>query len=289
MGKAMAKAVLACVALSVALSGCASMEKWCGHSKEAKSGLVASWNFDEGSGNLTLDQGPHKLNGKITNPAYVKRGDGYCLYFNGYVPGGKSSYVECGRSTYLNPRKALTYEAWIRIQGRDKENLRGIMGQSRETNGFQINPEPRVRMHITDLGNACWSKLIQNEWVHAVGTFDGKTLKVYINGELSDSKDSKEDHAIEAKDFYLGYVGTKPAIDDEGYFRGWIDEARLYNCALTAEEVKARYEATKAGFPAPGTDVEVIAPLAPAAAPAPAPAPTTAPVPAPAAPAPGPA
>ncbi|KAF5413494.1 MAG: hypothetical protein C5S49_08475 [Candidatus Methanogaster sp.] len=79
------------------------------------------------------------------------------------------------------------------------------------------------------------------EWVHhtAVWYPDG-TVKVYINGN-SDFKFSFGNPGFTFRsdeNFYLGRGWNRNPL----YFTGTIDEVRIYNRALTAEEIKTHYE-----------------------------------------------
>lgn len=67
------------------------------YSCSEENGLVACWNFDEGSGEVAHDQSGNKNDGKIYGAAYVKRGEGYALEFD-----GEDDYVDCGNNESLN-------------------------------------------------------------------------------------------------------------------------------------------------------------------------------------------
>jgi len=73
------------------------------------------------------------------------------------------------------------------------------------------------------------------EWYHFAGTFDGKTLRVYINGELEGEKEIGQPIAPSDLELWIG-------ADDYGrptdFFPGVIDEVRIYNRALSADEIK---------------------------------------------------
>ena len=75
------------------------------------------------------------------------------------------------------------------------------------------------------------------EWYHIVGIWDGKILKIYLNGKLS--KETK--------------VGDSPVIDDGpvqiggcnkvgNMFKGAVDEVKIYNRALTEDEVLNNFQ-----------------------------------------------
>lgn len=77
-----------------------------------------------------------------------------------------------------------------------------------------------------------------NEWNHVTAVYDGSTTQyIYINGVLKDT------HSITQLNTALGgyhTIGT-PAIGGEGYFKGSLSGVRIYNRALSADEVGLLY------------------------------------------------
>lgn len=73
----------------------------------------------------------------------------------------------------------------------------------------------------------------EKTWVHVTGTFDGRAMNIYVNGELE--KENKQSAKIfeGSTPFQLAQHGN-----DSGYFAGVIDEVALFNRALSASEVK---------------------------------------------------
>jgi hypothetical protein len=76
---------------------------------------------------------------------------------------------------------------------------------------------------------------VDGTWMHVAATFDGTTLRMYINGILESSV-AATGQTIAANALPLmigGQDGTAPGR----YFLGWMDEARVYNRALSATEI----------------------------------------------------
>jgi hypothetical protein len=70
--------------------------------------------------------------------------------------------------------------------------------------------------------------------MHVVGTYDGSTVRLYIDGTLEDSIPGPS--SVAANSLPLG-LGAEPS----GYrsMNGAIDEAGIYGYALSAAEVDA--------------------------------------------------
>jgi hypothetical protein len=80
-----------------------------------------------------------------------------------------------------------------------------------------------------------------DSWHLLTGTYDGTTRKIYIDGIL---RNSVGDSGSIAENDYLLLIGANPW---NSYYTGAIDDVRLYNYALTAEEVALQYVAVMGG------------------------------------------
>ncbi|WP_340818998.1 LamG-like jellyroll fold domain-containing protein [Methanolobus sp. WCC4] len=77
-----------------------------------------------------------------------------------------------------------------------------------------------------------------NEWYFVAVTKDGSELKFYINGELKDTKTTAV--SIPRSDTKL-LIGIDPPGVTE-YFKGSMDDLRIYNIALSQSEISAIYQ-----------------------------------------------
>ncbi len=81
-----------------------------------------------------------------------------------------------------------------------------------------------------------------NQWYHIVAVIDGTNLKIYINGALDRSQTVLNNDKSTAYPFILG---NGKLLDNTTFWTGLIDEVRIYNRALTAEEVLEHYNLTR--------------------------------------------
>ena len=82
---------------------------------EEPSGLIASWSFDEGRGDVVRDSSGNGHHGTIHNGEWCEGRSGSGLEVN-----GKDAWVDCGKAESLSLTQAVTIEAWVR-----PENARG--------------------------------------------------------------------------------------------------------------------------------------------------------------------
>ncbi|MGM0879911.1 MAG: LamG-like jellyroll fold domain-containing protein [Bacillota bacterium] len=87
------------------------------------------------------------------------------------------------------------------------------------------------------------SQLVANQWVHVAVTLGGGTAKLYVGGEL---KASASNFTIKPSDFKpsVNYIGKSQWPDP--LLNGMIDEFRVYNSVLSAEEIKSAMNNTAA-------------------------------------------
>ena len=74
-----------------------------------------------------------------------------------------------------------------------------------------------------------------NTWFHLVGTYDGATIRLYVNGALAGSTASA--HTLNSTAPLT--IGGQPDGATAEYFQGRIDEITLYDRALSASDVTA--------------------------------------------------
>ncbi|MBI2928666.1 MAG: LamG domain-containing protein [Verrucomicrobia bacterium] len=214
---------------------------WPSLAKAAEPGLLAHYNFDEGSGVILRDVSGHGHDGRIHGARYVPRGRGSCLEFDGV-----DDFVDCADpSGALDTRGAVTLEAWVcpahRVSGEA-----GIAGKHFESYLLSYYADGQCWWYVSSGGNNAKSLLTPGAWHHVVGTFDGTALRLYLDGQLANASPSKFATAKPGKNFFLGCVLGDPNATDPNYsrstfFPGQIDEVRVYGRALSEAEVKAHF------------------------------------------------
>jgi hypothetical protein len=76
-------------------------------------------------------------------------------------------------------------------------------------------------------------------WVHVASTYNGSTLRIYVNGVLDRSLSVSGRTCASAEPLTIGAKNKTSAGTVEAYFDGRIDDFRVYDRALTAAQIKA--------------------------------------------------
>jgi len=224
------------------------------------SNLVAHWQFDEGSGTIAYDSAGNN-DGTIYGAQWTTGIIGGALDFD-----GDEDYVEIPDADCLTPRYEITISWWIFNRGGQSASIckhafcpsePSSPGNSRayhlSVNDNYINNNSYTTMAIYSAVNTYdyisyitsdnrWSL---NGWHHVVGTFNRGQAAIYIDGEMKASKTFTVSSIMnDAQPLIIGglweYCGTDSF---QSGLNGLADDVRIYNRALSAEEIQQIYQA----------------------------------------------
>ncbi|HVY07504.1 MAG TPA: LamG-like jellyroll fold domain-containing protein [Burkholderiales bacterium] len=218
-------------------------------SASAQTGLVAAYSFNEGAGTTVADVSGNGNNGTISGASWSTTGKfGNALTFN-----GTSARVTVANSTSLKLASGMTLEAWV-YPTQTPTGWRAVIGKN--VDGYYL-------MASTDVGNrpgagGTWtggnqntiapSAIPVNTWTHLATTFDGATVRVFVNGVQVASQAQTTALAPTTGTLQIG--GDSYPSE---YFAGRIDEVRIYSRALSAAQIQADMTTPVGGAAAPDT------------------------------------
>jgi hypothetical protein len=199
------------------------------------SGLVAAYGFDETSGATVVDSSGNNNTGTLGAGVARSQGRfGGALLFNG------DSSVTVPNSASLNLTTGMTLEAWVfptastswatTIMKEQTNGLAYSLYASSSANRpiVYFNTGKSTTRHRYLSGPAA---LPLNTWSHLAATYDGVTLRLYINGAQVSSQPQTGSIITSTGALRIGG-------DSAGeFFRGLIDEIRIYNRALSPSEI----------------------------------------------------
>jgi hypothetical protein len=200
------------------------------------SGLVLAFSFDQGSGTTVPDSSGKNNTGTLTNTTWSASGKyGGALSFN-----GSSSWVTVADNTTLDLTNGMTLEGWVNPSAAGttwrtvliKQNTNALV-YSLYSNTDTQRPSGHV-FTSTEFDTRGTAAVPLNAWTFLSATYDGSTLRLYVNGTQVSSKAVTGSMANSSGVLRIG--GN--SIWGE-YFAGLIDNVRVYNRALSATEIQS--------------------------------------------------
>jgi len=199
--------------------------------------LAAHWKLDEGSGETVADSSGNGYGGVLVgDTAWVAGQDGGALVFD-----GNEDFVEIADSNDLNIVNQITVAAWVKVDAFDNK-WQAIVAKGDRSWRLQRNAgNMGLEFACSGLlvpGNR-WGSIYgsvdvnDGQWHHAVGVYDGEEISLYVDGKLDVS--AKAPGKIRVNDKAVMIGGNWDRRDR--CWNGAIDDVRIYNYGMTAEEV----------------------------------------------------
>ncbi len=216
-----------------------------------KKGLVASYGFNEAaSKGLKFGDFSGNHNGAIGHGVRRVKGKfGKGLYFN-----GTSSWLTVPDHASLDLTRRMTLEAWVKPQaGSGKRTILAKLG--RGSNAYALNAATHGggAGGVAGIGGAkkvtAPDDLPLGKWTHIAVTYDGAALRLFFNGAQIGTTPVQGKMTTSGGPLRIGgnFIGG-------GWFKGVIDEVRIYNRPLAATEIQTdmrRSAGPRAPAPAP--------------------------------------
>jgi hypothetical protein len=215
-------------------------------------GLMAYYPFNgtamDESGN---NNHPIFNNATLTNDRLGNTNSAY--HFNGI-----NNYIRIKNSPFLNSKKNIALSVWVRPTGfyydichasqilskgggnymDGSYALRyddALYSQGNGCSGDRLSDSTHMNFRGTGTGVQAYSPFIQkNKWYNLVYINDGDTAKLYVDCELK--------YAVAFKEIFTNNDDLFIGKSDDELFPFWlnadVDDIRIYNRALSAQEIK---------------------------------------------------
>jgi hypothetical protein len=162
---------------------------------------------------------------------------------------GHSTYVGASTNKDLNIKDEITIEAWIKAVAWASSPAGGTIvckhGWTSGEKGYVLRAGGNGQLSFNFAGkNAGWQEVLSapgalqlNTWHHVAGTYNGTTLKIFIDGVQAGSQSFNGE--IETTANYKLKIGK---VSDNGaangrYWFGFIDEVRIWKKALSQVDI----------------------------------------------------
>jgi len=164
------------------------------------------------------------------------------------LDGVNDIFIDSNANLNFVAAQAHTIEMWIHPFSSNSDHFFGIGSDNGVSNKYTehmwIDGDSKIVLGLRRTWHGNWisstsdSAVSLNEWSHIVAVNDGSDIKIYINGQLedTDSLGSFSDYPLDDNNLEIGGYDAW-----SGYFNGSIDEFKLWNRSLSAEEVYQQY------------------------------------------------
>ena len=214
----------------------------------APSDLVAAYGFG-GSGTTVRDDSGNANTGTISGAAWSTAGkNGQALSFDGV-----NDWVTVADSAALDLTSGMTLEAWVRPTALGSSWRTALIKEQPGNLAYALyahngasGPSGHVFVGGDRFGVAP-TALPTKTWTHLATTYDGATIRVYANGAQVARRAQTGAIATSNSPLRLGGNTVWPE-----WFKGSLDDVRVYNRALSAAEIMTDMATpVAAGSPAP--------------------------------------
>lgn len=193
---------------------------------------IVYWPFDNNADDIIASNNANVHGATLVSDRFGNANSAYSF-------DGIDDYLEVSDSPVLNFGGAGTISLWVKQNGDPGCLLwkRFYIGSTGWTMYFA---QPNLLVNYVN-SNAVYTKgnATSDVWQHIVLVSDGNYSRLYIDGELTDSKNTS------------GFQESSASLligkdENNNYFKGMIDDVHIYNCALSNTQVSSLYNQEQA-------------------------------------------
>ncbi|MFC1765458.1 protein kinase [Planctomycetota bacterium] len=210
--------------------------------------LIGWWPMTAADDKQLKDASGNEHHGRLLGDAHVMMDPdrGAVLHLD-----GEGDWVDCGHIPDFNPGEALTVAAWIRVDRFSRRRQMLISNGNWEINRelsrrvlkfgcrslsspdiFRLNNDTDLKTPVDD-----------NRWHHVMGVYDGTRIYQYVDGQLDRSVCVAGSLVPSELPLCIGARSPGSRSNERRFeWEGLIDDIRIYNRALSQDEVKTLFE-----------------------------------------------
>jgi len=198
-------------------------------------GMVMLHNYESGATDASGTGNDGSIHGPVSATGKYGKGLSY---------DGADDYVSVAEDSTLKTTGPMTVAAWIKPDtiSSTKEQDRIIAQGSPRNYELTISTgdtgcdsgdgDVQWRLFSNADDRICGGKLALGQWNHVAGTFDGSTMRLYVNGQLAQSYSYAKGSTLNPGPLY---TGNRPEM--QRAFDGVMDEVAVWARALSAQEI----------------------------------------------------
>lgn len=177
----------------------------------------------------------------VGSPTFTSGYWGQAVNFNG------NSYLNCSNSADLTLKDGGTISVWVKstgvstawatIVGKGRYSWRLCRNNATNFVSFHFNSPSYEYQANGDI------TVIDGQWHHLAATYDGGSIRLYVDGQLDASVLTSEPVNERTDPVYIGNRS-----DAARYWMGQIDDVRIYRFAMGPEEIRLLYQEGRACY-----------------------------------------
>ena len=165
---------------------------------------------------------------------------------------GSADYIDCGDQDVFDLTTAISISAWIKkegnstgvstsgtIVGKELDSSKGYVLEIGDSDNANPNQFRWYKFGLSDASHTSFASVADNVWAHIVAVYDGANSFIYSDGELESSEAATGSITTNTDALRIGHAKLSGGKDN--YFNGRISDVRLYNVALTDDEVRSLF------------------------------------------------
>ncbi len=205
--------------------------------------LLGYWRLDNrvlGSGGTVQDVSGEQINGTTRNQ--VTTGVTGVFNTDAFAFSRTDDFVDLGAPSGLNVSgdSALTIAAWAKLEDSGGNYRILSLGEDWTDPALYATGSPDKWYFRTTDDDVLGANVNHGSWDHVVGTYNGSTIQVYVNGQMTGSAPANASISNYDVSAAIGALHRSDgSIVQE--FNGTIDEVQVFDRALTTAEVEELY------------------------------------------------
>ncbi|HUV65138.1 MAG TPA: LamG-like jellyroll fold domain-containing protein, partial [Sedimentisphaerales bacterium] len=206
--------------------------------------LVLYFSFDDDVAGEATDHSVYGNNGALRgNPAPAEGKFGSALMFDAV-----DDQVVVPTSATLDIEDEITLMAWINPGANLTADWRTIVAKSPSSTlgsalfSYDIRTDQngvlRFSLYIGGWQYILGPTPVEGTWYHIAGTYDGSQMVFYVDGTPVGTTQTSGKINVTTDPVCVGNIVNAAGVVSNEYWSGMIDEVRIWNRALSEEEVK---------------------------------------------------
>jgi len=204
------------------------------------SSVLGWWKLDDEEGSTAVDSSASGNDGTVSGALWVTGKINGALDFD-----GQDDYVSIPNESDFDITTNITVAVWVKLNSQSTDNFMSFITKGHES-AWALQRAARtggVSFYLNGLTN--WDGLrgtanvFDDQWHHIAGVYDGSRISVYVDGKEDTFLETTGSIGTNDWDVYIG-ANDEDVSGSTGYryCDGLLDDARVYDRALSDEEIK---------------------------------------------------